>query len=157
MDRKNVKTIEKVLTKATCSHGILQIPIGGPDDSDKDGSLYQEEMTITPVSFQRGDITHFVAIEQDITDASRPRTPPRDRAFFRSAELAPDGLMMADADGMAAGIARDGAPLARPDGRHFNLWSRTHTVLAHRLLCLLSRLSWVRFPPVLDVPFDRGG
>ena len=30
-------------------------------------------------------------------------------------------------------------------------------MLAHRLLCLLSRLSWVRFLPVLVVPFDREG
>ena len=106
MDRKNVKTIEKVLTKATCSHGILQIPIGGPDDSDKDGSLYQEEMTITPVSSQRGDITHFVAIKQDITERLQAEERLRETArFFRSVlELAPDGLMMADADGMAAGI-----------------------------------------------------
>lgn len=33
----------------------------------KDGSLYTEEMTITPVRDERGEITHFVAIKQDIT------------------------------------------------------------------------------------------
>jgi len=33
----------------------------------KDGSLYREEMTITPVRAQSGEITHFVAIKQDIT------------------------------------------------------------------------------------------
>ena len=33
----------------------------------KDGSLYEEEMTITPVRAENGDITHFVAIKQDIT------------------------------------------------------------------------------------------
>lgn len=34
----------------------------------KDGTHYTEEMTITPVSNNAGDITHFIAIKQDITD-----------------------------------------------------------------------------------------
>ena len=34
----------------------------------KDGSLYTEEMTITPVRDERGDTIHFVAIKQDITE-----------------------------------------------------------------------------------------
>ena len=33
----------------------------------KDGSLYTEEMTITPVSSEHGEITHFIAIKHDIT------------------------------------------------------------------------------------------
>ena len=37
----------------------------------KDGELYTEEMTITPVTSQTGEITHFVAIKQDITDRKR--------------------------------------------------------------------------------------
>jgi PAS domain S-box-containing protein len=34
----------------------------------KDGSQYYEEMTITPVNNKKGDITHFIAIKQDITE-----------------------------------------------------------------------------------------
>ena len=37
----------------------------------KDGTLYQEEMTITPVRNARGDIAHFIAIKQDITARKR--------------------------------------------------------------------------------------
>jgi len=37
----------------------------------KDGTLYTEEMTITPVSEASGQITHFIAIKQDITDRQR--------------------------------------------------------------------------------------
>jgi PAS domain S-box-containing protein len=33
----------------------------------KDGSDYQEEMTITPVKNQWGEVTHFIAVKQDIT------------------------------------------------------------------------------------------
>lgn len=34
----------------------------------KDGSLYTEESTITPVVDERGEITHFIAVKQDITE-----------------------------------------------------------------------------------------
>ncbi len=34
----------------------------------KDGSLYQEEMTITPVKNATGEVTHFIAIKLDITE-----------------------------------------------------------------------------------------
>lgn len=34
----------------------------------KDGSLYTEEMTITPLRTQAGEISHFVAIKHDITE-----------------------------------------------------------------------------------------
>jgi len=37
----------------------------------KDGSLYTEEMTITPVRNTQGKITHFIAIKQDITARKR--------------------------------------------------------------------------------------
>ncbi len=34
----------------------------------KDGSLFTDESTITPVADDRGKITHFIAVKQDITD-----------------------------------------------------------------------------------------
>jgi PAS domain S-box-containing protein len=41
----------------------------------KDGSLYAEETTLTPVRDETGQVAHFVAIRQDVsarkTDASR--------------------------------------------------------------------------------------
>ncbi len=37
----------------------------------KDGSLYTEDETIMPVRNERGEITHFVAIKQDITGRKR--------------------------------------------------------------------------------------
>src|SRR5439155_3338 len=33
----------------------------------KDGSLYTEEVNITPVCEEAGEITHFIAVKQDIT------------------------------------------------------------------------------------------
>jgi PAS domain S-box-containing protein len=37
----------------------------------KDGTLYYEEMTVTPVRDTPGEITHFIAIKQDITERKR--------------------------------------------------------------------------------------
>ncbi|MBI4737348.1 MAG: GAF domain-containing protein, partial [candidate division NC10 bacterium] len=37
----------------------------------KDGSIYTDEQTITPVFNERGEISHFVTIKQDITDRKR--------------------------------------------------------------------------------------
>ncbi len=37
----------------------------------KDGAHYQEEMTITPVRSKKGEVTHFVAVKQDITERMR--------------------------------------------------------------------------------------
>jgi PAS domain S-box-containing protein len=34
----------------------------------KDGSVYSEEMTITPLRDERGEINHFIAVKQDITE-----------------------------------------------------------------------------------------
>ena len=45
----------------------------------KDGSLYTEEMTITPVRDERGEISHFIAIKQDVTGRKRA-----EEALFRS-------------------------------------------------------------------------
>lgn len=37
----------------------------------KDGSLFHEENVITPVKDEQGEVTHFVAVKQDVTDRKR--------------------------------------------------------------------------------------
>lgn len=44
---------------------------GEVDNRRKDGRIYPEEMTITPVLDEAGAITHFIAIKQDITERKR--------------------------------------------------------------------------------------
>jgi nitrogen fixation negative regulator NifL len=48
----------------------------------KDGSLYPEEMTITPVCNELGAITHFIAIKQDITERKRAEAALRESELF---------------------------------------------------------------------------
>lgn len=62
----------------------------------KDGSLYVEEMTITPVAVTRGEITHFVSIRQDLTERKRAEAVERHfRALFESA---PGAYLVLDPD-----------------------------------------------------------
>ena len=58
----------------------------------KDGSLYDEDMTITPVRDAGGVISHYIAIKQDITDRKRheealARAEERYRLALDAAEL----------------------------------------------------------------------
>ena len=49
----------------------------------KDGSLYQDEHTITPVRSKEGVITHFIAIMNDVTERKRAEQHlVRKTAFF---------------------------------------------------------------------------
>ena len=56
----------------------------------KDGSLYYEEQTIAPVQSRTGEITHFIAVKQDVTDrvlAERALLETRDELECRVAEV----------------------------------------------------------------------
>ena len=67
----------------------------------KDGSLYTEEMTITPVSNESGAITHFIGIKQDVTRRKQiEETLQHSEARLRSLiEHAPDLIAVIDAGG----------------------------------------------------------
>ena len=46
----------------------------------KDGTLYDEDQTITPVMDERGEIVHFVSIKQDVTDRKQTEAALQYRA-----------------------------------------------------------------------------
>lgn len=72
----------------------------------KDGSLYTEEMTITPVRNGQGKITHFIAIKQDVS-ARKEAEVERERLLAQIHDQAqqmqqtlntvPDGVLLLDA------------------------------------------------------------
>ena len=61
----------------------------------KDGSLYPEQLTITPVEDDRGEIHHFIAIKRDLTEEKA-----REKEAFRNQRLESIGTL-------AGGIAHD--------------------------------------------------
>src|ERR1700757_1207190 len=63
----------------------------------KDGRLYHEEMTITPVKGRTGDITHFIAIKLDITE--RKKTEERVFLLAQAVENSTEMIVIADSGG----------------------------------------------------------
>jgi PAS domain S-box-containing protein len=64
----------------------------------KDGSLRTEEMTITPIRDERDRISHFIAINQDVTERQAAQAAlQQEQAFFESlASTIPDRLYFKD-------------------------------------------------------------
>ncbi|MBI4315514.1 MAG: PAS domain S-box protein, partial [Chloroflexi bacterium] len=67
----------------------------------KDGSLYDEEQTITPVRNERGEITHFIAIKVDNSDHKRREEALRqsEERFLSAFESAAIGMALVALDG----------------------------------------------------------
>lgn len=50
----------------------------------KDGTLYHEEMTLTPLKNEKGEITHFIAVKQDISERKQGEDDRSSLARFPS-------------------------------------------------------------------------
>ncbi len=68
----------------------------------KDGSVYSEEMTITPVRNERGEVTHFIAVKQDVTGRQQTERALREsEELFRSLSASsPLGVFLTDTRGL---------------------------------------------------------
>jgi PAS domain S-box-containing protein len=66
----------------------------------KDGQLYTEDMTISPVCSAPGKITNFVAIKQDVTERNRIEQELKFRNVILSTqqEVSLDGILVVDED-----------------------------------------------------------
>jgi diguanylate cyclase (GGDEF)-like protein/PAS domain S-box-containing protein len=62
----------------------------------KDGTLFTEETTITPVSSQAGVITHFVAIKQDITNRKIAEERVQFLAYYDALTELPNRTLLRD-------------------------------------------------------------
>lgn len=71
-------------------------------NSRKDGSFYDEEMTITPFIGENGEITNFIAVKQDITERKQTEAAlaRSERAYRTLFENVPIGLYRTTADGI---------------------------------------------------------
>jgi PAS domain S-box-containing protein len=89
----------------------------------KDGTLYTEDMTITPVRDVRGDITHFVTIKQDITERKRAEATMAER--HRLAMLVAEvGVALTGAESTRQGLQRCAEVLVRNlDAAFARVWT----------------------------------
>ena len=62
----------------------------------KDGSLYDEELAITPVHNAQGVIEHFVAVKQDISERKRTEEKIRQLAFYDALTNLPNRRLLRD-------------------------------------------------------------
>ncbi|MDD2720320.1 MAG: EAL domain-containing protein [Gallionella sp.] len=62
----------------------------------KDGILYDEEMTITPLTDPHGEIAHFVCVKQDITERKIAEQKIRNLAFFDPLTSLPNRRLLMD-------------------------------------------------------------
>ncbi|OFV88040.1 MAG: hypothetical protein A2V74_07105 [Acidobacteria bacterium RBG_16_70_10] len=67
----------------------------------KDGNLYVEEQTITPVRCERGEITHFIAVKVDVSErrAAREALLRSERWYRTLAEAAHDFIFIVGREG----------------------------------------------------------
>ena len=65
----------------------------------KDGTLNHEDLTITPIRTQTGEITHFVGIKQDLTEKTQAAEAQQasELRYQRLFESARDGILILDA------------------------------------------------------------
>jgi two-component system cell cycle sensor histidine kinase/response regulator CckA len=87
-DQKYYKDLWETVLAGKVWHGELT-------NRRKDGSLYQEAQTITPLTEDDGTITHFIAIKQDITERIQLETQ-----FLQAQKLESVGRL-------AGGVAHD--------------------------------------------------
>lgn len=72
----------------------------------KDGSLYHEEMTITPMLSETGEIEHFVAVKQDITERKKMEELIHQFAFYDTLTRLPNRRLFADRLTQAQAVAK---------------------------------------------------
>ncbi|KAF0201931.1 MAG: response regulator [Gallionellaceae bacterium] len=62
----------------------------------RDGTFYPEEMTVTPVRLDSDEITHFIAIKQDISERKQAEAQIYNLAFFDALTRLPNRRLLND-------------------------------------------------------------
>ncbi|MBE0493813.1 MAG: EAL domain-containing protein [Thiomicrospira sp.] len=81
--------IQHVVRQGQVWHGVLQ-------QTHKNGDLYYEEVTITPVRDQQRQISNFVAVVQDITERRLAEQQIQNLAFFDPLTNLPNRRLLID-------------------------------------------------------------
>jgi len=97
----------------------------------KDGGLYTEEQTITPVRDTHGGITHFIAIKQDVTERKRAEERIRREAARADAlaRVAARLNALLTLDAVLDAVCEEAADALRAPAASITLYDRTRAVL----------------------------
>lgn len=88
-DKALYEQIQQVVREGQVWHGVLQ-------QTHKNGDLYYEEVTITPVKDQQHQIRNFVAVVQDITERRLAEQQIQNLAFFDPLTNLPNKRLLID-------------------------------------------------------------
>jgi two-component system cell cycle sensor histidine kinase/response regulator CckA len=89
----------------------------------KDGTLYTEEQTITPVQNAQDEVLHFIAVKQDVSDRNRHDAQLRERTRI-SALGADVGLALAAGESLAGALQACTEALVRHlDAAFARIWT----------------------------------
>lgn len=88
-DKALYEQIQQVVREGQVWHGVLQ-------QTHKNGDLYYEEVTITPVKDQHHQIRNFVAVVQDITQRRLAEQQIQNLAFFDPLTNLPNRRLLID-------------------------------------------------------------
>jgi PAS domain S-box-containing protein len=100
---QNTRLLKSGQQQASFYHELWKTVLAGEVWSNriinrrKDGTLYTEEMSVTPVRDDAGQISHFIAIKQDVTERNRAAEALERMCF--SIDHAVDFVVWADAAG----------------------------------------------------------
>ena len=95
----------------------------------KDGALYEEEMTITPICDEDGNVEHFVAVRQDVSERKALEREVREQAFHDALTGLPNRRFLMDRLTQAIAVRRrhgDSAALMLLDMDKFKHLNDTH-------------------------------
>ena len=107
--RKNPRDLVKSGRQERAYYAVMwetilagQVWLGEMINRRKDGTEYPEEMTITPVRGPAGEITHFIAVMQDLTERKKAEGAlRREQALFaRLIRTIPDLIWLKDPQGV---------------------------------------------------------
>ncbi len=124
----------------------------------RDGRLYDEEMTISPVRDMRGELTHFVAIKRDITEQATLTARLRQAQKMEAIGTLAGGIAH-DFNNILAGIfgyselgLEEVPPSSRLHGdlRHIHAAAKRAKELVHQILTFSRQAEGERFPLRLD-------
>jgi PAS domain S-box-containing protein len=112
----------------------------------KDGDLYYQDQTITPVMNEAGDVTHFVAIQQDITQRKQAEVELRqaEEKYRSMFENAVEGIYQSTPEGVFTSVnpamvrilgyeSQEELTIHRMASQHYvdpNCWEKLQATLA---------------------------